>query len=163
MVEYITTLYVVYMIWKKLAGQRPYPSSSLVSGSVLPTDVTVAHDNTSPASGSSITEDWGHWKEKLGAPYILQNQTKTVFATLGHTTYLHCFVGNIGDRQVGWLLTPLSMTSSLHGVAEWKWTKEKKNQNELSWQQLPLFLQLFLFPFLTYTLLFSMLLRVKNQ
>ena len=75
----------------------------LHSGSVLSTDVTVAHENTSTSSsiaGSSITKDWSHWKEKLGAPYILQNQTKTVFATLGHTTYLHCFVGNIGDRQV---------------------------------------------------------------
>ena len=45
-------------------------------------------------------EEWNVWGEKLGIPYFVPNQTHIVYAPLGHTTYLHCIVGNLGDRQV---------------------------------------------------------------
>ena len=44
-------------------------------------------------------DEWGAWNDKLGVPYFVPNQTHIVFAPLGHTTYLHCIVGNLGDRQ----------------------------------------------------------------
>ena len=54
------------------------------------------------SSGDSLaaSRHWNYWKGRLGVPYF-SNDTKTkVLATLGHTTYLHCVVGNLGDRQV---------------------------------------------------------------
>ena len=43
---------------------------------------------------------WNFWKEKLGVPYFSNSTENVVLATIGHTTYLHCLVGNLGDRQV---------------------------------------------------------------
>ena len=45
-------------------------------------------------------DEWVGWNDKLGVPYFVPNQTHIVYAPLGHTTYLHCIVGNLGDRQV---------------------------------------------------------------
>ena len=55
-------------------------------------------DTFSPMN--SADTDWSAWSDKLGVPYFVGNQTHTVLAPLGHTTYLHCIVGNLGDRQV---------------------------------------------------------------
>lgn len=78
-------------------------------GSVLPTDTkTSSKSEAGPSIGSAGSsaskEQWAFWKDKLGVPYFINNDTKTtVFATLGQTTYLHCFVGNLGTRQVSWI------------------------------------------------------------
>ena len=54
-----------------------------------------------PFSASDLKKEaWGPWSDKLGVPYFVPNQTHIVLAPLGHTTYLHCIVGNLGDRQV---------------------------------------------------------------
>ena len=52
------------------------------------------------SSKSLRDEGWGSWNDKLGVPYFVANQTHLVLAPLDHTTYLHCIVGNLGDRQV---------------------------------------------------------------
>ena len=64
---------------------------------------------------NSADKDRSAWSDKLGVPYFVANQTHTVLAPLGHTTYLHCIVGNLGDRQVNmtdkditiWPINPL--------------------------------------------------------
>ena len=54
-----------------------------------------------PVSSKSLRDEgWGSWNDKLGVPYFVANQTHLVLAPLDHTTYLHCIVGNLGDRQV---------------------------------------------------------------
>ena len=54
-----------------------------------------------PHSAANLAnEEWDSWNDKLGVPYFVPNQTHTVLAPIGHTTYLHCIVGNLGDRQV---------------------------------------------------------------
>ena len=54
-----------------------------------------------PFSGTDLErEEWNVWGDKLGIPYFVPNQTHIVYAPLGHTTYLHCIVANLGDRQV---------------------------------------------------------------
>ena len=52
------------------------------------------------SSDSLVIGEWESWTDKLGVPYFVPNQTHQVLAPLGHTTYLHCIVGNLGDRQV---------------------------------------------------------------
>ena len=66
-----------------------------------PTSVSSKHSRVGPFSATELeNEEWGAWSDKLGVPYFVPNQTHIVFAPLGHTTYLHCIVGNLGDRQV---------------------------------------------------------------
>ena len=69
------------------------PVSPTVS---IPTEATINHISSTNLDG----EHWNVWNNKLGVPYFVANQTRTVLAPLGHTTYLHCIVGNLGDRQV---------------------------------------------------------------
>jgi hypothetical protein len=58
---------------------------------------------SSLAGDSSASRHWNYWKDRLGVPYFSNATKTTVLATLGHTTYLHCLVGNLGDRQVSWI------------------------------------------------------------
>ena len=69
------------------------PVSSVVTS---PNEVTENYISSISLSG----EYQNVWNNKLGVPYFLANQTRAVLAPLGHTTYLHCIVGNLGDRQV---------------------------------------------------------------
>lgn len=81
---------------KKLKEQ-----SSFISGFSL-----VAPSLSGPASVTNSQEEaaasrhWNYWKGRLGVPYFANDTKTTVLATFGHTTYLHCVVGNLGDRQV---------------------------------------------------------------
>ena len=70
------------------------------------------------SSGDSLaaSRHWNYWKGRLGVPYF-SNDTKTkVLATLGHTTYLHCVVGNLGDRQVKLLHLAFLNCGNFNGI-----------------------------------------------
>jgi hypothetical protein len=69
-----------------------------------PDELLSASDNLGgPTSGLDLHQQhrsWAFWKGRLGSPYF-SNQTQTrVLVTRGQTCYLHCLVGNLGDRQV---------------------------------------------------------------
>ena len=49
---------------------------------------------------TTASRHWNYWKNRLGFPYISNATQNEVLATIGHTAYLHCVVGNLGDRQV---------------------------------------------------------------
>ena len=57
--------------------------------------------STSSAEDRELARSsWDYWRERLGVPYF-DNSTETrVLSTIGKTSYLHCLVGNLGDRQV---------------------------------------------------------------
>ena len=59
---------------------------------------------------------WNFWKEKLGVPYFSNTTENVVLSTIGHTAYLHCLVGNLGDRQVNPILILLNMEKFLIGL-----------------------------------------------
>lgn len=65
------------------------------------------------AAGGSVEKDinehnsnfyrsaqWNFWKDRLGVPYFSNHSESRVISSAGQTTYLHCLVGNLGDRQV---------------------------------------------------------------
>ena len=54
----------------------------------------------SSGDSQAASRHWNYWKGRLGVPYFANDTKTTVMATFGHTTYLHCVVGNLGDRQV---------------------------------------------------------------
>ena len=78
------------------------------SGSTLPefksetsgglSDPSANHGGQSDPSANQ--RHWNFWKEKLGVPYFSNATENVVLSTVGHTAYLHCLVGNLGDRQV---------------------------------------------------------------
>jgi len=59
----------------------------------------------SSGDSQAASRHWNYWKGRLGVPYFANDTKTTVMATFGHTTYLHCVVGNLGDRQVSWIRT----------------------------------------------------------
>ena len=78
---------------------------------VLPT--AVASDSSSSQSGRAFSsiggggyfdqrDSWSLWRARgVGRPYFSHNATHSrVLASRGQTSYLHCMVGNLGDRQV---------------------------------------------------------------
>jgi hypothetical protein len=69
----------------------------LFSGSTI-SEFTSETSRVSDPSGHE--RHWNFWKDKLGVPYFSNTTENIVLATIGHTTYLHCLVGNLGDRQV---------------------------------------------------------------
>ena len=86
----ITFIHIIFIY----LGYSQLPQHSSPSESVKQSIV----DPFTPMN--SGVKDWNTWSDKLGVPYFVGNQTHTVLAPLGHTTYLHCIVGNLGDRQV---------------------------------------------------------------
>jgi len=53
-----------------------------------------------PGESKDRVEAEAYWRRRLGSPYFANGTRSRVTATLGTTTYLHCIVGNVGDRQV---------------------------------------------------------------
>ena len=60
---------------------------------------------------------WDFWRTRIGVPYFSNHTQTRVVTSIGQTTYLHCLVGNLGDRQVRerWILhqgAPVSLILS---------------------------------------------------
>ncbi len=89
-----------------------YSELNQISPTPNPEKLTIVGPFSAPSLSS---KEWESWNDKLGVPYFVPNQTHTVLAPLGHTTYLHCIVGNLGDRQVNKFTIFLSqVTIQLH-------------------------------------------------
>ncbi|XP_059081391.1 uncharacterized protein LOC131879162 [Tigriopus californicus] len=67
------------------------------------TNAPVEAPDDPPENSFYRSSSWAFWKNRLGVPYF-SNHTKTLVVTsYGQTTYLHCLVGNLGDRKVSWI------------------------------------------------------------
>ena len=67
-----------------------------------PTSPSGATARDAGGVGGSGRSAWSaFWKSRvIGAPYFSNETATRVRVSRGQTSYLHCLVGNLGDRQV---------------------------------------------------------------
>ena len=49
-------------------------------------------------------QNWEYLKHRFEDPYFANHTEGIVYVSVGQTAYLHCLIGNLGDRQVRTLL-----------------------------------------------------------
>ncbi len=94
----------------------------------------------------SQRQSWNFWKDRIGVPYFSNHTQTRVLATLGRTSYLHCLVGNLGDRQVSWVckgcffrncdFSNICSTFFLHKVVKERETKKNYVSQQESYSAL---------------------------